>query len=224
MSDLAMQRMAQKCELPRIFEGEYSLKKKKRFIDFKSDTVRDKAKEAYEDLFKCSSKYVTMKRPEGNETVTSNIHNLNIGLCFTGHQSPGQLNIIEGMIEFCKKTSSTLFGFIAGTKGLFSGNVITDFSIMSIYTNQGAQIFLGRDRETIRSEQEFEQTKKTCESLDLDGLVLVGGMNTVNDSLKLSCYFVKNNVPALATNLLPAVPSCFLIFQQGTEILRRKTI
>lgn len=48
---------------------------------------------------------------------------------------------------------------------------------------------MGRDRDSIRTEQEFEIAKKTCDTLDLDGLIFVGGMNTVNDILKLSNYF-----------------------------------
>lgn len=68
-----------------MFEGDYSMKKKKRQIFFKNDNVRDKAKETYGDLYKSSIKYLMMKRPEGTEEITSNRKNLNIGICFNGH-------------------------------------------------------------------------------------------------------------------------------------------
>lgn len=45
---------------------------------------------------------------------------------------------------------------------------------------------LGRDKDKVRSPDELRDAMATCESLRLDGLVLVGATHTLTDTLILS--------------------------------------
>jgi len=112
-----------------------------------------------------------------------------IGVVFCGRQAPGGLNIIAGLLRFCKKSHGTLFGFRNGTKGLFEGNSLEiDENLMELYMNQGGFHLLGRSSDSIRA-KEFPKVERVCSDLELDGLVVIGATHTLTDAMYLSNYF-----------------------------------
>ncbi|CAM9510914.1 unnamed protein product, partial [Laminaria digitata] len=83
-----------------------------------------------------------------------------------------------------------VLGVVGGTVGLFEQSTveITD-DLLHGYCNQGGFDLLGRSRDSIRTETEMDKAKASCEALDLDGLVLIGGNTTATDAAFLAEYF-----------------------------------
>lgn len=111
---------------------------------------------------------------------------LKIGVVFSGRQTPGGHTAIGGICKFCELhggAGSKVLGFVAGTKGLFSGDVkeITP-EVLSKYMNLGGFDMLGRTADVIRGSEQIQQVAKTCTDLDLDGLCILGGTISMCDS------------------------------------------
>ncbi|KAH8946831.1 hypothetical protein BDL97_11G008000 [Sphagnum fallax] len=118
---------------------------------------------------------------------------IRLGVVFCGRQSPGGHNIITGLFDALKKhnSESTLIGFTGGSEGLFAQTFVEITSeILINYRNQGGFDLLGRTKDQIRSLQQVNDAKIACQTLKLDGLVLVGGCSTNTDAAQLAETFV----------------------------------
>lgn len=123
---------------------------------------------------------------------------LNIGIVYSGRQSPGGNNIINGLLEFKKsnkKRKVTLYGFLFGTLGMFDKKYIeiTEENFAN-YKNHGGFDFLGRSVDKVRSKEELLKTKIICEELNLNGIIFVGATHTLTDALLITEYFKENNM------------------------------
>ncbi|RWW49056.1 hypothetical protein BHE74_00044825 [Ensete ventricosum] len=102
-----------------------------------------------------------------------------VGAVFCGRQSPGGHNIICGLYDAMKlrNPKSTLLGFCGGTEGLFAQKtlVISD-DIVAAYRNQGGYDMLGRTKDQITSKEQVNAALNACQTLDLNGLVVIGGI------------------------------------------------
>ncbi|CAM9173104.1 unnamed protein product, partial [Sphacelaria rigidula] len=88
-----------------------------------------------------------------------------------------------------------VIGFVGGVVGLFEQSTVEiGDEILEAYRNQGGFDMLGRSRDCIRSEEELAKAKESCQALDLDGLVLIGGNTTTTDAAYLAEYFNANGV------------------------------
>jgi len=102
---------------------------------------------------------------------------LRIGVVFLGRQCPGGHNILEGLWRMLQERTkgSSLLGFKQGATGLLAGDVIeVDQPLITKFAQQGGFDMFGRSRDVVRT-KELDQVVATCEKLDLDGLVVVGG-------------------------------------------------
>lgn len=121
-----------------------------------------------------------------------------IGIVYSGRQSPGGNNVINGLLEFKKinhHLKITLYGFLFGTVGMFDGKYIeiTEENF-SLFKNHGGFDYLGRSVDKIRSPDDLQKTKKICEELNLNGLIIVGASHSLTDSLLLTEYFITNKL------------------------------
>ncbi|KAI5063277.1 hypothetical protein GOP47_0021824 [Adiantum capillus-veneris] len=127
-----------------------------------------------------------------DETNGQSLAKLRVGLVFCGRQSPGGHNIISGLYDALKSHNpdSTLLGFVGGTEGLFAQQTleITEAELAP-YRNQGGYDLLGRTKDQIRSVQQVNDARAACETLKLDGLVLVGGCTSNADAAQLAETF-----------------------------------
>jgi 6-phosphofructokinase 1 len=137
-----------------------------------------------------------------NEILEKSLEkDIKIGVVYNGRQSPGGNNIINGLLKFQEnslrknKIKISLIGFLYGTLGMFEENYIdiTNENFAN-YKNHGGFDYLGRSVDRIRSNEELEKTRKTCENLNLDGLIFIGATHTLTDSLLVTEHFRKNNV------------------------------
>jgi pyrophosphate--fructose-6-phosphate 1-phosphotransferase len=115
-----------------------------------------------------------------------------VGFVFSGRQSPGGHNIVWGLYNALKihNDKSILLGFVGGTEGLFAKKTleITE-DVLSTYKNQGGFDMLGRTKDQIRTTEQVNAALASCRDLELDGLVIVGGVTSNTDAAQLAETF-----------------------------------
>jgi len=120
---------------------------------------------------------------------------LRLGCVLSGGQAAGGHNVIMGIFDMAKKLhpDSKVYGFLAGPHGIFSNKYmeITP-SYMNKYRNMGGFDMIRSGRHKIESPEQFEASLKTVETLDLDGLAVIGGDDSNTNACLLAQYFVKN--------------------------------
>ncbi|OQU80257.1 hypothetical protein SORBI_3007G101800 [Sorghum bicolor] len=81
-----------------------------------------------------------------------------------------------------------------GTEGLFANKtlVLTD-DVLASYKNQGGFDLLGRSIDQIRTTKQVNAAMTTCRSLNLDGLVIIGGVTSNSDAAQLAETLIQNN-------------------------------
>ncbi|XP_010932134.2 pyrophosphate--fructose 6-phosphate 1-phosphotransferase subunit alpha [Elaeis guineensis] len=121
-----------------------------------------------------------------------------VGVVFSGRQSPGGHNVVWGLYDAIKAHNphSTLLGFVGGTEGLFAQKTleITD-DILSTYKNQGGYDLLGRTKDQIRTAEQVNAAMTACQTLKLNGLVILGGVTSNMDAAHLAETFAESKCP-----------------------------
>ncbi|KAJ1289144.1 hypothetical protein BS78_02G142300 [Paspalum vaginatum] len=121
---------------------------------------------------------------------------IRVGVLFSGRQSPGGHNVIWGTYDAMKAQNphNVLLGFIGGTEGLFAKETMemTD-DVLSSYKNQGGFDLLGRTVDQIRTTEQVNAAVAACCDLNLDGLIIIGGVISNSDAAQLAETFMKRN-------------------------------
>eukprot|EP00920_Eleutheroschizon_duboscqi_P001913 GHVT01004990.1.p1 GENE.GHVT01004990.1~~GHVT01004990.1.p1 ORF type:complete len:1120 (-),score=212.44 GHVT01004990.1:658-4017(-) len=154
---------------------------------------------------------------------------LKVGIVITGQQAPGVSNILWGLAErIINMGGGKVLGF-SGATGLLNKEFIEiEQGDLEFCRNQGGFCLLGRTSDTegtIAYPTQLARVKETCQQLDLDGLVMIGGRWTLTDSAVLAEYFLKHNlktnvigVPATQNNNLdPAYIECTTGFDTASK-------
>ncbi|KMZ61109.1 Diphosphate--fructose-6-phosphate 1-phosphotransferase, 6-phosphofructokinase [Zostera marina] len=119
---------------------------------------------------------------------------IRVGIVFSGRQSPGGHNVVWGLYDALKvhDRKNTLFGFVGGTEGLFAQKAmeITE-DVLSTYKNQGGYDMLGRTIDQITTAEQVKAVLATCVALNLDGLVIIGGVPSNTDAAQLAETFAE---------------------------------
>lgn len=120
---------------------------------------------------------------------------LKIACVLSGGQAPGGHNVISGLYDMIKAIhpDSKLIGFLKGPLGIFTNNYVEigdDF--MNEYRNMGGFDMIMSGRDKIESPEQFENSLKYCNDLDLNGLVVIGGDDSNTNACLLAEYFSKH--------------------------------
>ncbi|KAG1359022.1 Pyrophosphate--fructose 6-phosphate 1-phosphotransferase subunit alpha [Cocos nucifera] len=96
-----------------------------------------------------------------------------VGVVFSGRQSPGGHNVIWGLYDAIKahNPNSTLLGFVGGYD------------------------LLGRTKDQIRTTEQVNAAMTACQALKLDGLVILGGVTSNMDAAHLAETFSESKCP-----------------------------
>jgi pyrophosphate--fructose-6-phosphate 1-phosphotransferase len=116
---------------------------------------------------------------------------LKIGVVLSGGQAPGGHNVISGIFDYLQDRcpGSTLYGFKGGPAGIMKCKyVILTTEFIYPYRNQGGFDMICSGRDKIETPEQFKQAADTAASLDLDGLVVIGG----DDSNTNACLLAEN--------------------------------
>lgn len=118
---------------------------------------------------------------------------LRVGVVLSGGQAPGGHNVISGLFDALKKLNreSRLFGFQNGPSGIIDNKhiEITE-AALAPYRNQGGFDIIGSGRTKIETPEQFSAAEKTAKTLNLDGLVIIGGDDSNTNAALLAEYFL----------------------------------
>ena len=102
----------------------------------------------------------------------------NIGIVFSGGPAPGGHNVIAGIYDAAKSTNpdSRIYGFLVGPDGIIENEAIElTEDLVNAYRNLGGFTMIKTGRAKIDTREKMDLSRKTCEQLHLDALVIVGG-------------------------------------------------
>ncbi|MCX5890223.1 MAG: diphosphate--fructose-6-phosphate 1-phosphotransferase [Deltaproteobacteria bacterium] len=123
-----------------------------------------------------------------------------LGIVLSGGPAPGGHNVIGGVFEAMTKghPESRLIGFLAGPKGIITNqHVEVTAEMVDLHKNSGGFHMLGTGRDKIDTPKKMEQCRQTCATLQLDGLVVVGG-----DDSNTNAAFLAENLREMGTQVI----------------------
>lgn len=124
---------------------------------------------------------------------------LKVGVVLSGGQAPGGHNVISGIYDALKKlnASSSLFGFLDGPAGIIKNRSIEiTEQLLAQYRNQGGFDIIGSGRTKIESPEQFAAAEAAVRSMNLDGLVVIGGDDSNTNAALLAEYFTSHQCKA----------------------------
>ena len=120
---------------------------------------------------------------------------LRVGIVLSGGQASGGHNVVAGVFDALKTLNpqSELIGFLNGPSGIVNNQTkpITE-ELLSLYRNQGGFDIIGSGRTKIETTEQFASSLRTVRTLNLDGLVVVGGDDSNTNAAFLAEYFLAN--------------------------------
>jgi diphosphate-dependent phosphofructokinase len=118
-----------------------------------------------------------------------------IGVVLSGGQAPGGHNVIAGLFDALIELNpnTVLFGFLNGPIGMIDNQtILITPEIISRYRNQGGFDMIGSGRTKIETPEQFQSVLRTVQSLNLDGVVVIGGDDSNTNAAFLSEYLKQN--------------------------------
>lgn len=118
-----------------------------------------------------------------------------VGVVFSGGQASGGHNVITGLHDALVSLhpESTLIGFLGGPSGILNCKTRSlDAIQIALYRNQGGFDLIGSGRTKIETDEQLQAALMTVQSLELDGLVVIGGDDSNTNAAVLAEYFLKN--------------------------------
>lgn len=120
----------------------------------------------------------------------------NIGVILSGGQAPGGHNVIAGIYDALKQANpeNKLYGFLGGPSGIIDGKYIelTD-EIINAYRNTGGFDIIGSGRTKLETEEQFEKALNVCKTLNVTGIVIIGGDDSNTNAALLAEWFLAKN-------------------------------
>ena len=123
-----------------------------------------------------------------------------IGVVLSGGPAPGGHNVIAGLFHAAKRANpdSKVIGFLAGPKGIITDkHVEVSDAMVTEYLNSGGFHMLGTGRDKIDTPAKMKECRETCGTLNLDGLVVVGG-----DDSNTNAAFLAENLRDIKTQVI----------------------
>ena len=126
---------------------------------------------------------------------------LRIGVLFSGGPAPGGHNVIAGLIS--SFPDLTLIGFLGGALGLLEEKyeVLDQKIIFSQYLNTGGFDLLGSGRTKIETQEQLEKACQVVVTLNLDGLVIIGGDDSNTNAAVLSQRFLEKKIKTIVVGV-----------------------
>ena len=118
----------------------------------------------------------------------------NLGIVFSGGPAPGGHNVIAGLYDAAKKANpeTKVYGFLVGPDGIIENEAIelTD-DLVDAYRNLGGFTMIKTGRTKIDTEEKMAMSRETCQRLELDAMVIVGG----DDSNTNAAFLAQEMLP-----------------------------
>jgi len=124
----------------------------------------------------------------------------NIGVVFSGGPAPGGHNVIAGLYDEIKKynSKSRLLGFLMGSDGLLESKYVEiTKSLVDAHRNIGGFSMIKTGRGKIDSKTKMDIALKTCLTLKLDALVIIGGDDSNTNAAFLAQHFKSSGIKVI---------------------------
>src|SRR5512133_3398614 len=110
-----------------------------------------------------------------------------IGILTGGGDCPGLNAVIRGVVEECAAAGIEVYGFSAGWRGALTGEGrwLSLKDVEGLQTKGGTILESSRTN-VMKEENGPERVRKTLESLGLEGMVAIGGDDTLGVANKLT--------------------------------------
>ena len=121
---------------------------------------------------------------------------IRVGVVLSGGQAPGGHNVIAGLYDALKSCNSDnkLFGFLKGPIGIVKGNFMEITSeVIDAYRNTGGFDMIMSGRDKIESAEDLKSCMDNTNTMDLDGLVVVGGDDSNTNAAMIAEYLKGQN-------------------------------
>lgn len=115
-----------------------------------------------------------------------------VGVILSGGQAPGGHNVVCGLYDALKATSSenTLLGFKNGPSGLLDDDYVEfDDAYIDAYRNTGGFDIIGSGRTKLETEEQFAVASEVCKKHGLTAIVIIGGDDSNTNAAVLAEYF-----------------------------------
>jgi diphosphate-dependent phosphofructokinase len=115
-----------------------------------------------------------------------------MGVVFSGGPAPGGHNVIAGLFDALTACNpeSRLYGFILGSDGLLESRYVEiTKELVDAHRNMGGFSMIKTGRTKIDTSEKMDQALKTCQSLNLEGLVVIGGDDSNTNAAFLAQHF-----------------------------------
>lgn len=121
---------------------------------------------------------------------------IRVGVVLSGGQAPGGHNVIAGLYDALKSCNADnkLFGFLKGPIGIVKGNFMEITSeVIDAYRNTGGFDMIMSGRDKIESAEDLKSCMDNTNTMDLDGLVVVGGDDSNTNAAMIAEYLKGEN-------------------------------
>ena len=115
-----------------------------------------------------------------------------VGVILSGGQAPGGHNVVCGLYDALKATSSenTLLGFKNGPSGLLDDDYVEfDDAYIDAYRNTGGFDIIGSGRTKLETEEQFAVASEVCKKHGITAIVIIGGDDSNTNAAILAEYF-----------------------------------
>ena len=134
------------------------------------------------------------------EIIKNHTQKRNIGIVFSGGPAPGGHNVIAGLYDAAKKANSDtiLYGFLMGPDGIIE-NEATEISgrLVNAYRNLGGFTMIKTGRAKIDTPEKVTLSRKTCQNLNLDALVIIGGDDSNTNAAFLAQEMITDGIQVI---------------------------
>ena len=101
-----------------------------------------------------------------------------IGVVFSGGPAPGGHNVLAGLFDAAKQANpdTKIYGFIGGPDGIIENTSIEiTRELIDRYRNRGGFCMIKTGRTKIDTPEKINLCRQTCQQLNLDALIIIGG-------------------------------------------------
>ena len=115
-----------------------------------------------------------------------------VGVILSGGQAPGGHNVVCGLYDALKATSSenTLLGFKNGPSGLLDDDYVEfDDAYIDAYRNTGGFDIIGSGRTKLETKEQFAVASEVCKKHGITAIVIIGGDDSNTNAAVLAEYF-----------------------------------
>ncbi len=196
-NEVLMERRSSKPEICRVFNAASTGLKEDRRYRFEIDR---EARKQLPDIIDNTVQTVVAGASPDSDSLKRYGRRRNIGIVFSGGPAPGGHNVIAGVWDAARKANpqNRLHGFVLGPDGIIENEVVElDRQRVDAYRNLGGFTMIKTGRTKIDTAEKMSLTRKTCKSLGLDALVIVGGDDSNTNAAFLAQELLEDGVQVI---------------------------